>query len=1117
MFTWEKNDLNKILIVVYNPDIEIRQMSFNPYLNKLFTVPNADLVKAPSVRAIHKELRQFAGVNTDSEFRRFKRSNGVAGRELTSEQAYALIARQRNEQNIAAAFNANVAYYERKTAPRPFIPVDESTPQRPINDLGELKRLMRESTGKTMNLSVVMPNGDVLLSLNLSVPNVIRATWWHEITRQLALDSEIMIIDAYPESHYELIEMTEPDVYDQPQFFLDGKINHCMLDPIKKWVSSKLMELDERNVSKSSSTYSTYVTLNKKIDKFIIEYSNGVPENDVQKIANELRVDIQIDCPFNKEPLIYAESMKKKYRNFRFLNTRLNHVDCSTRAFDNIALIDTNPTICTQQELDEDFKRLTDNNEFCIYQKTATGDNIKSITSIHGSKEVHDPFREAVKRFEQITGLNYCKVDDIKHGDLSKYIQSSCGYNGLIDFWDMSHLFNSEGSPISKNNLAVFKKSCNQTMCHIDMSKAYANFHMCQFYKGFLGKITDFRETDRIQGVGIYTIKNLVIPEGKLKNMNDRMHIYGDFMTYPSPELEMLSHHGCSYEIIAGCWGVNPIDFRFPDEMMENKYYAKWVGCCNSIKSTRRFYMYGSTNYFGVLRKNLEYGNKIVQYQRGDNFDEALVQTPKTCVRHLSHITSFILSYMRMNVLEQLYEFKVDDIIRVHTDGIYFVGNQPTLKNCFREKNDAMNLQIPQNIDGCYSSAHNDFGWTDYLSAHGTCHKWGPARDHHVNELHLGPGGSGKTHYNLTDGGLFRVMYVAPSHKLAREKRIEYGVHSTVWARVAVSDPEKINYINMNANVLIVDEVSMMTDGTKEHIINTYPSHKIIFCGDIGYQLPPIDNGKVFTFSGYTKHHNTVYRTQCPKLLNLQMTLRKMITDECSINAINSFVKESLKSQTISIDELAIRYKLSDMILAGTNENKQIYTELFSGKFADEKYYIEENCRDYCNGDIVITNTKPNVKCSIRHAFTVHSVQGETLKEGNLYIDMAHMFDMRMAYTAISRAKRFEQVHVVVNDKERKYKYPHGKIYVIETKSETYIGSTIQSLEQRMKKHIMDANNYYEKQIGKFITSFPLVKAGGKIRLLEKYPCDTIEELTQREAELIKLHISCVNKTYKSN
>jgi hypothetical protein len=91
--------------------------------------------------------------------------------------------------------------------------------------------------------------------------------------------------------------------------------------------------------------------------------------------------------------------------------------------------------------------------------------------------------------------------------------------------------------------------------------------------------------------------------------------------------------------------------------------------------------------------------------------------------------------------------------------------------------------------------------------------------------------------------------------------------------------------------------------------------------------------------------------------------------------------------------------------------------------------------------------------------------------------------------------------------------YQNGKIYKI-VSNETdmiYIGSTCKLLCQRLAQH---RSTYKAYQSGKyrFVTSFKLLEIGEcKIILLEKFPCNSREELNARERFYIENN-ECVNK-----
>jgi len=97
-----------------------------------------------------------------------------------------------------------------------------------------------------------------------------------------------------------------------------------------------------------------------------------------------------------------------------------------------------------------------------------------------------------------------------------------------------------------------------------------------------------------------------------------------------------------------------------------------------------------------------------------------------------------------------------------------------------------------------------------------------------------------------------------------------------------------------------------------------------------------------------------------------------------------------------------------DMILASTHAVKDRYNETYKHL---EKYYITKSDRVYGRGEIYLEKPK-TTDCEIRHAYTVHSIQGETAT-GKLFIDLNGMYESRMLYTAISRAKKHEQIYLI--------------------------------------------------------------------------------------------------------
>ena len=81
--------------------------------------------------------------------------------------------------------------------------------------------------------------------------------------------------------------------------------------------------------------------------------------------------------------------------------------------------------------------------------------------------------------------------------------------------------------------------------------------------------------------------------------------------------------------------------------------------------------------------------------------------------------------------------------------------------------------------------------------------------------------------------------------------------------------------------------------------------------------------------------------------------------------------------------------------------------------------------------------------------------------------------------------------------------YQQGKIYKIISPhtDKIYIGSTCRDfLSQRLAKHKNDFKDWQLGKVNKKVTSYNLIELGDvEIILLEKYPCNSKDELTSRE------------------
>jgi len=93
--------------------------------------------------------------------------------------------------------------------------------------------------------------------------------------------------------------------------------------------------------------------------------------------------------------------------------------------------------------------------------------------------------------------------------------------------------------------------------------------------------------------------------------------------------------------------------------------------------------------------------------------------------------------------------------------------------------------------------------------------------------------------------------------------------------------------------------------------------------------------------------------------------------------------------------------------------------------------------------------------------------------------------------------------------------YSQSKIYkiVCHTTGKIYIGSTTQSLQRRLQKHLSCYSSYKNPEVKQgYITSFEILEKGDyDILLICEYPCDTRRELEKKEQEYISEE-KCINE-----
>ena len=92
--------------------------------------------------------------------------------------------------------------------------------------------------------------------------------------------------------------------------------------------------------------------------------------------------------------------------------------------------------------------------------------------------------------------------------------------------------------------------------------------------------------------------------------------------------------------------------------------------------------------------------------------------------------------------------------------------------------------------------------------------------------------------------------------------------------------------------------------------------------------------------------------------------------------------------------------------------------------------------------------------------------------------------------------------------------YQKGKIYKLWSPSKNiiYYGSTVETISQRLAKHLYKYNAYNNKKHNYYCSAFKVLECGDyKIELVEEYACNNKQQLERKEGEYIKNN-DCINK-----
>jgi len=307
-----------------------------------------------------------------------------------------------------------------------------------------------------------------------------------------------------------------------------------------------------------------------------------------------------------------------------------------------------------------------------------------------------------------------------------------------------------------------------------------------------------------------------------------------------------------------------------------------------------------------------------------------------------------------------------------------------------------------------------------------------------------GPGGTGKT-YDLLYNNSIHYSYLCYSsfaNNLITQKYLECKadnkdiVPSTVFKLVGKYCSMPIDKITRKVKYIIIDEATLISKDIINEIIKMYPYCYIFILGDIDYdgtyyQCSTLQSEHLINPSAIklVKQHDEILPIQYVKYtktfrfdetLNNRLVKVRKAMRECkeSFNPIyklkNWFLNE-WKDRIFNVDQ--INMLENDVGISCKNDlgdKSSGLNEYFKTRGVNMHYFIKAT--NIKKGQMAWAQLaeKPEHSNYIETRFrTIHSYQGLQLThDNNIIICMDSLFDYNLIYTALSRARRVNQIYI---------------------------------------------------------------------------------------------------------
>lgn len=486
-----------------------------------------------------------------------------------------------------------------------------------------------------------------------------------------------------------------------------------------------------------------------------------------------------------------------------------------------------------------------------------------------------------------------------------------------------------------------------------------------------------------------------------------------------------------NFKIRAIATATGKQELFFNDDIIENKFYNEILGVmsCKAEHSTIKFEVKDETEIKDILYyKQIENDKKTNIFI---NNNVITLKTKKPYITNRGHISSVLLSYSLINIIDVLKDIDINNLLHITADAI------TTLKPIKAPISTRRGEWKHQDKDIINIEEYNHyFNIKDLNIFYDNLYILTEEKQQYKKYNFIsGEAGTGKTTQFIKpfthDNRLYNSLFLVPSNCLLNELSKDNNININTYQGFIMAfyqnedqhranKKEFIKYSN-----IILDETTMINAEEMKQIFKIVfeYDYNLFIIGDYdiknkkAYQLRPVKGDEWFKKplddhilkESYFKHLTINHRQDGDKeFYNLLQNIRGK-TNEQIKNII--MIDDTIKK--IKYDTLIKEYDINDKILSSVNIFIDKINKDITPKEDIKILYTTTTSKHAKNETAIIKASEyDDKKHKLGYAQTAHTAQGLTFNN-KIYININNLFTDNILYVMLSRAKRKDQIYII--------------------------------------------------------------------------------------------------------